>query len=61
MPRSNVEHTGARIAHIRRQRALTQKGLAMRANVSKSLLSKVECGQRPPRHHSSRHAHARSA
>nr|WP_262700146.1 hypothetical protein [Streptomyces sp. NEAU-383] len=33
----------------------------MRANVSKSLLSKVECGQRPPRHHSSRHAHARSA
>ncbi|MGW0999820.1 helix-turn-helix domain-containing protein [Streptomyces sp. NPDC002523] len=41
------EHTGARIARIRRQRGLTQQGLAMRAHVSKSLLSKVECGQKP--------------
>ncbi|MET8014726.1 helix-turn-helix transcriptional regulator, partial [Streptomyces sp. NPDC005271] len=47
MPQSNEEHTGARIARTRRERGLTQQGLAMRANVSKSLLSKVECGQRP--------------
>ncbi|MEU9965501.1 helix-turn-helix domain-containing protein [Streptomyces malaysiensis] len=47
MPQSNEEHTGARIARTRRERDLTQLGLAMRANVSKSLLSKVECGQRP--------------
>ncbi|MBI0298084.1 helix-turn-helix transcriptional regulator [Streptomyces sp. PRKS01-29] len=47
MPQSNEEHTGARIARTRRERSLTQQGLAMRANVSKSLLSKVECGQRP--------------
>ncbi|MBA6437355.1 helix-turn-helix domain-containing protein [Streptomyces sp. GMR22] len=47
MPQSHEEHTGARIARTRRERSLTQQGLAMRANVSKSLLSKVECGQRP--------------
>lgn len=41
------EHTGARIARIRKQRGLTQLGLSMRSNVSKSLLSKVECGQKP--------------
>jgi transcriptional regulator with XRE-family HTH domain len=41
------EHTGARIARIRKQRDLTQQGLAMRAHVSKSLLSKVECGHKP--------------
>jgi transcriptional regulator with XRE-family HTH domain len=41
------EHTGSRIARIRKQRGLTQQGLAMRAHVSKSLLSKVECGQKP--------------
>jgi transcriptional regulator with XRE-family HTH domain len=41
------EHTGARVARIRKQRGLTQQGLAMRANISKSLLSKVECGQKP--------------
>lgn len=46
MPQSIEEHTGARIARIRKQRGLTQQGLAMRANVSKSLLSKVECGQK---------------
>ncbi|KUJ69796.1 DNA-binding protein [Streptomyces albus subsp. albus] len=40
-------HTGSRIARYRKQRGLLQQGLAMRANVSKSLLSKVECGQRP--------------
>ncbi|WP_406401967.1 helix-turn-helix domain-containing protein [Streptomyces sp. NBC_00879] len=47
MPKRIEEHTGARIARIRKQRGLTQQGLAMRANVSKSLLSKAECGQKP--------------
>ncbi len=47
MSQSIEEHTGARIARIRKQRGLTQQGLAMRAHVSKSLLSKVECGQKP--------------
>jgi transcriptional regulator with XRE-family HTH domain len=47
VPQSIEEHTGARIARIRKQRGLLQQGLAHRANVSKSLLSKVECGQKP--------------
>ncbi|GAA3367764.1 hypothetical protein GCM10020367_65520 [Streptomyces sannanensis] len=47
MSQSIEEHTGTRIARIRKQRGLTQQGLAMRAHVSKSLLSKVECGQKP--------------
>lgn len=47
MTQSIEEHAGARVARIRKQRGLTQQGLAMRANVSKSLLSKVECGQKP--------------
>ncbi|MBT2487495.1 helix-turn-helix transcriptional regulator [Streptomyces sp. ISL-96] len=47
MTQSIEEYTGARVARIRKQRGLTQQGLAMRANVSKSLLSKVECGQKP--------------
>ncbi|MFB6818890.1 helix-turn-helix domain-containing protein [Streptomyces sp. NPDC056347] len=47
MPESVEEHPGSRVARIRRQRGLTQQGLAMRAHVSSSLLSKVECGQRP--------------
>ncbi|MFF5130682.1 helix-turn-helix domain-containing protein [Streptomyces syringium] len=38
---------GARIAERRADRGLTQQGLAMRAHLSKSILSKVECGQRP--------------
>ncbi|WP_217687710.1 helix-turn-helix domain-containing protein [Streptomyces sp. CAI-85] len=46
MSQSIDEHTGARIARVRKQRGLTQQGLAMRAHVSKSLLSKVECGQK---------------
>ncbi|MGP4114442.1 helix-turn-helix domain-containing protein [Streptomyces sp. 4N509B] len=41
------ELIGTRIAELRARRGLTQTGLAMRAHVSKSLLSKVECGQRP--------------
>ncbi|MGW2826590.1 helix-turn-helix domain-containing protein [Streptomyces sp. NPDC001443] len=47
MSQSIEEHAGARIARIRKQRGLTQQGLAMRAHLSKSLLSKVECGQKP--------------
>ncbi|MDH6623456.1 transcriptional regulator with XRE-family HTH domain [Streptomyces sp. LBL] len=47
MSQTIEEHTGARIARIRKQRGLTQQGLAMRAHVSKSLLSKAECGQKP--------------
>ncbi|MEU3991302.1 helix-turn-helix transcriptional regulator [Streptomyces platensis] len=47
MPPSIEEHTGTRIARYRKQRGLLQQGLALRANVSKSLLSKVECGQKP--------------
>jgi transcriptional regulator with XRE-family HTH domain len=47
MAEGSEEYVGARIAELRNQRGLTQNGLAMRAHVSKSLLSKVECGQRP--------------
>lgn len=38
---------GARIAEIRKIRGATQHGLSMRANVSYSLLRKVERGERP--------------
>jgi transcriptional regulator with XRE-family HTH domain len=38
---------GARIAALRKRRQLTQHGLATRANVSYSLLTKVESGSRP--------------
>ncbi|HEY0692858.1 MAG TPA: helix-turn-helix transcriptional regulator [Kribbella sp.] len=38
---------GARIADLRKRRQLTQHGLAARANVSYSLLTKVESGSRP--------------
>lgn len=44
-PRS--EHTGIRIAKARNLRGFTQEGLAMRANVSRSLLAKVETGAKP--------------
>ncbi|MFG2405184.1 helix-turn-helix domain-containing protein [Streptomyces brevispora] len=47
MTQSIEQHTGARVARIRKQRGLTQQGLAMRASISKPLLSKVECGQKP--------------
>ncbi|HZX08822.1 helix-turn-helix transcriptional regulator [Kribbella sp.] len=39
--------TGARIAAYRRLNRLTQRGLAARANVSHSLLTKVEVGSKP--------------
>lgn len=47
MPQRAAGHIGARIAELRGQRGLTQQGLAMRANISKSLLSKVESGGKP--------------
>ncbi|MGW4792965.1 helix-turn-helix domain-containing protein [Nonomuraea sp. NPDC004297] len=43
----NSEHTGHRIAKARNLRGFTQEGLALRANVSRSLLSKVESGAKP--------------
>ncbi|MEU3753818.1 helix-turn-helix transcriptional regulator [Streptomyces olivoreticuli] len=47
MPDSNDTHIGARIAEQRHIAHLTQRGLADRANVSYSLLSKVESGHKP--------------
>lgn len=41
------EHTGQRIAKARKLRNLTQEGLAGLANVSRSLIAKVESGSRP--------------
>lgn len=38
------ERTGARIANYRKLRGLTQKGLAMKASVSYSTLTKIESG-----------------
>lgn len=38
---------GARVAMLRKQRGLSQQRLAAEALVSKSLLSKVEVGQKP--------------
>lgn len=47
MPDTTDRYIGARIAERRADRDLTQQGLAIRAHVSVSLLSKVECGQKP--------------
>jgi transcriptional regulator with XRE-family HTH domain len=44
---SGSPEAGARIAALRKRRQLTQHGLATRANVSYSLLTKVESGSRP--------------
>ncbi|WP_344971078.1 helix-turn-helix transcriptional regulator [Streptosporangium fragile] len=41
------EHTGQRIARARKLRNLSQEGLARLANVSRSLIAKVESGARP--------------
>lgn len=43
----DTAETGARIALLRKHRGLTQHGLATAANVSYSLLTKVESGSRP--------------
>ncbi|MFG2226959.1 helix-turn-helix domain-containing protein [Streptomyces sp. NPDC048644] len=47
MPAIPSEHTGARVARLRSIHHLTQTGLAQRANVSTSLVSKVEQGKAP--------------
>ncbi|MFF7649537.1 helix-turn-helix domain-containing protein [Streptomyces sp. NPDC007983] len=47
MPAKDRAHIGARIAEERIRAHLTQRGLADRAHISLSLLSKVESGNRP--------------
>jgi XRE family transcriptional regulator, fatty acid utilization regulator len=47
MPHPADGYIGARIAHHRNERGLTQQGLAMRAHVSKSLIAQVETGKKP--------------
>ncbi|MET8011227.1 helix-turn-helix transcriptional regulator [Streptomyces sp. NPDC005271] len=47
MPDKDRAHIGARIAEERIRAHLTQRGLADRAHVSLSILSKVESGNRP--------------
>ncbi|MFD7918044.1 helix-turn-helix domain-containing protein [Streptomyces sp. NPDC059740] len=47
MPPVTPEHTGARVKRLRTLRHLTQQGLADRAHVSVSLVSKVEQGTAP--------------
>lgn len=42
----STEHIGKRIAQLRKQRRLTQNGLAQRANFSVSLVEKVESGHK---------------
>jgi transcriptional regulator with XRE-family HTH domain len=44
---TDKDRIGARVARLRKARGLTQIGLARRANVSYSLLSKVEAGHVP--------------
>jgi transcriptional regulator with XRE-family HTH domain len=44
MPSIGDERTGARIATYRKLRGLTQRGLALRANVAYSTLTKIESG-----------------
>ncbi len=44
---ADKDRIGARVARLRKARGLTQVGLARRANVSHSLLSKVEAGHVP--------------
>ncbi|KUL35680.1 DNA-binding protein [Streptomyces sp. NRRL F-4489] len=47
MPPVPSEHTGARVARLRQIHHLTQTGLAQRAHLSTSLVSKVEQGRAP--------------
>ncbi|MET7900468.1 helix-turn-helix transcriptional regulator [Streptomyces sp. NPDC005355] len=47
MPDKDSPHIGTRIAEERTRAHLTQRGLAGRAHVSLSILSKVESGHRP--------------
>lgn len=47
MPHHSEEHTGARIARVRKRRGLTQQGLAAISAVSYSTITKVEQGNLP--------------
>lgn len=47
MAENDTESVGARVARQRERRGFTQQGLALRAHVSKSLISKVETGAKP--------------
>ncbi len=47
MSRVDDDGIGARVAMLRKQRGLSQQRLATEAHLSKSLLSKVETGQKP--------------
>lgn len=49
MPPHTAEHTGARIAHTRKVRRLTQRELADLSHVSYSTRTKVEQGALPAR------------
>jgi transcriptional regulator with XRE-family HTH domain len=48
MPAGGDDGTGARIAQYRKLRGLTQRGLALRANVAYGTLTKVESGHASP-------------
>ena len=48
MPGGVADGTGARIAQYRKLRGLTQRGLALRANVAYGTLTKVESGHASP-------------
>jgi transcriptional regulator with XRE-family HTH domain len=50
LDRDGTASTGAQIAGLRKAAGLTQRQLAQRANVSQSLLSKVEIGDKPASH-----------
>lgn len=45
--RADEDSIGARVAILRKQRGMSQQRLAAEAHLSKSLLSKVETGQKP--------------
>lgn len=47
MSRVDEDSIGARVASLRKQRGLSQQRLAAEAHLSKSLVSKVETGQKP--------------
>lgn len=47
MSRVDEDTIGARVALLRKQRGISQQRLAAQARLSKSLLSKVETGQKP--------------
>jgi transcriptional regulator with XRE-family HTH domain len=48
MPNADDEHTGQRVARIRKLRHFTQQGLAAAASVSASMVTQVERGKKQP-------------